>query len=122
MKINKDGTEYTIETPRYHYHKCDGITLFPKSVVLKAVFTGESIIQGSTFIDWSRMMLNNKIFIPVGNVLSDEHVKLLKSVSSLPEPILMVDSTDEKYLLNTFFTIVNTLLTNPTLKSLEWIE
>jgi hypothetical protein len=121
MRITNEGTEYSIKTPRYRYFRRDGVTLFPESVVFKATFIGNSNIQDLRFEDWLGRLLHNKIVTSLESPLEEEEVELLRRVSPLADPFLTVNSTDKEYILETFYTIINSLLPEgSTLKSLEW--
>lgn len=123
MTITNEGIEYLIETPRYHYLEYKDGVLHPKSIIFKGLILGKPYIQDLRFIDWVGMMLNNKIIV-ASDEMPEEHVlQIIKDVSILKDPLLVVDHTNIQYITQTLFTIANHLLEEGSkLKSLEWVE
>jgi len=110
MKVTKDGVEYSIKTPRYHYSEYVGGVLFPKSIQFVGTFKGLSEIQNLRFVDWVGMLIHNKIVVPSEDVLKPEVEQGLRSASPLADPFLIVEDTDQGYITKMLFTIANTLL------------
>jgi hypothetical protein len=69
-----------------------------------------SVIQGLRFEDWLGMMIHNKILIPSEIKLTEQQEESLRSISPLADPFLVVEDTDQQYIAQIIFTIVNSLL------------
>lgn len=119
MKISNQEIRRSVKSDRIHFLVFDELGYFiPKSVKFKLDYFGKSLtIQGISFNDWAKEMLENKLVISSSKVLLP---RFFEHIQGGEESVLIVENTEMEYITKTLFKILETILPEYQLNYLEY--
>lgn len=119
MKISNQEIRRSVKSDRIHFLVFDELGYFvPKSVKFKLDYFGNELsIQGISFNDWSKEILENKLVVSSSKLLLSTY---FEHIQGGEESVLIVENTEMEYITRTLFQILEKILPEYQLNYLEY--